>query len=257
MAGKKASLRASDFVDALPMPVDGKFEWANCGFVLFDYTRKTGEKVATTTAAHITFKGEDGTEYEQHYSVGDPARVLPSQDGKAIILQGDNANLNKSSNFFVLMNALESAGLPEDFMGEDISVLDGMVTHNIGVPETTRAGLAGSAPAVAGAAKRTRILPVPDEIISMPGKKGKGAAGAKKGAGAKAPEAEDLVPEAMAMVSELLEANPDGVERKTLAAHAIKAKRGPVATLAFKLTEEQLSEYGYALDGNKIVSAGG
>ena len=240
MAGKTASLRASDFVDALPMPIDGKFKWKECRFSLFNYVNKAGETVATTTAARVTYESEGGEEFVQHYSVGDPKRVLPSKDGKEIVMQGDNANLNKSSNFFVLMKALEDAGLPDDFLGGDFSVLEGMVTHNIGVPEPKRVGLDGQS-AREAAGRGPRILPVPDEIISMPGK-GKKLAG--KAAGGKAGAGEDTVAEAVALIKDLLEKNPDGVARKAVASAAIKAKKTQVATLAFKLTDEQLIENG-------------
>lgn len=245
--GRKASLRTSDFVDALPIPIDGNFDWKECRFALFDYTKKDGTVVATTCAARVTFVDEAAAEYVQHYSVGDPSRVLPSTDGHSIVLQGDNANLNKSSNFFVLMKALEDAGLPDDFLGDDIAALEGMVTHNIGVVEPKRVGLERPTAAEGG---RTRVLPVPDEIVSMPGKRGgKGAAGRK------APPTEDLVPEAMTMLTELLGENPKGVARKDIASHAIKAKRAPVATLAFKLTEEQLVEAGFVVDDNGLITA--
>lgn len=247
--GKTASLRASDFVDALPIPIDGDFTWKDPSFCLFEYKKKTGEVVATTTAGRVTFVSADGTEYIQHYSAGDPSRVMPSEDGKSLVLVGDQAALNKSSNFFVLMKALEDAGLPEDFMGEDFSALDGMVTHNIGVQEPKRAGLERPAPAE-GAAARVRILPVPDEIKKMPGK-------GKVAAGKKAAPAEDLVPELMAIIGELVAETPDGVERKAVASAAIKAKKAQVATLAFKATEEQLAEYGYVLDDKGLIISAG
>ena len=174
MADKRASLRASDFVDALPMPIDGNFTWKESRFAFFDYVKKTGEKVATTTAARIIFASEGGEEYTQHYSVGDPSRVTPSEDGKSLVLVGDGSALNKSSNFFILMKALEDAGLPDDFLGDDISVLDGMITHNIGVPEPKRAGLETTT-AREASGRGPRTLAVPDEVIKMPGKGGKAA----------------------------------------------------------------------------------
>ncbi len=249
MAEKRASLRTSDFVDALPMPIDGNFNWKEARFALFEYTKKDGTVVATTTAARITYESGDGQEFVQHYSVGDPTRVMPSADGKGLAMQGDNVALNKSSNFFVLMKALEDAGLPEDFMDNDITVLETMVTHNIGAAEPKRAGLARQEPEEGG---RIRILPVPDEIVTMPGKGKKLAAGKKPGA-----PSEEIIPEAMALVAELLAENPDGIERKEIAAAAIKAKKAQVATMAFKLTEVQLAEHGYVLnEAGKIVSAG-
>ena len=243
---KTASLRASSFVDALPMPIDGNYTWKECLFALFEYKKKTGEVVATTCAARVTFLSEGGEEFIQHYSVGDPSRVMPSDDGKEIVLVGDGTALNKSSNFFVLMKALEDAGLPDDFLGDDFSVLDGMVTHNIGVPEPKRSGLAGTQPAEGG---RVRTLAVPDEIIKMPGK-GKATAGKKAEA-----SGEELVSEVMGVLSDLLKGNPEGVLRKEIASAAIKAKKGKVATAAFKVTDEQFAEYGYVVDGDKITSA--
>lgn len=247
MAEKKASLRAGDFVDALPIPVDGNFEWKECRFALFDYTKKTGEVVATTTAARVTYQNKAGEEFVQHYSVGDPQRVTPSKDGLSLVLLGDNQNLNKSSNFFVLMKALEDAGLPEDFLADDFSALEGMVTHNIGVPEPKREGLARAESATPG---RVRILPVPDEIVTMPGGMKKGGKTSAK----KAESSEDLVAEAMTMLAELT-ADGKGVTRKELASHAIKDKRAPVATMAFKLTDEQLAEGGFVADEDGMITS--
>ena len=229
------------------MPIDGNFNWKECRFALFEYRKKTGELVATTTAARINFASESGEEYTQHYSVGDPSRVTPSEDGKSLVLVGDGVALNKSSNFFILMKALEDAGLPDDFLGNDISVLDGMVTHNIGVPEPKRAGLETTA-AREASGRGPRILAVPDEIIKMPGKGGKLA-------GKKAEVSdEEMVSEAMGILSGLLEDSPDGVERKAIASAAIKQKKAKVATLAFKLTDEQLAEYGYIVDGSGKIT---
>jgi len=246
---RKASLRVGDFVDALPMPIDANFEWKESRFALFDYTKKDGTVVATTTAARVTFASVDGQEFIQHYSVGDPQRVLPASDGKSLVMQGDNTNLNKSSNFFILLKALEDAGLPEEFLGDDFSVLEGMVTHNIGVPEPKREGLR-EAPAE-GAARRVRVLAVPDEVISLPGaaKKGGKAVGKKAGV-----PTEDLLPEAIAMLSELVTTSGTDVTRKELASAAIKTRRAPIATLAFKLTDEQLAEAGFVVDGEGVIT---
>lgn len=245
---RKASLRVGDFVDALPMPIDGNFEWKESRFALFEYTKKDGTVVATTTAARVTFVGTDGAELIQHYSVGDPKRVLPAPDGKSLALQGDNVNLNKSSNFFILLKALEDAGLPEEFLGDDFSVLDGLVTHNIGVPEPKREGL--REPLAEGATRRVRTLAVPDEIVSLPGAAKKGKAAGKKVA---APS-EDLLPEAIAMLSELVSTSSGDVTRKELASAAIKSRRAPIATLAFKLTGEQLAEAGFEVDGEGVIT---
>lgn len=246
--GKTASLRVADFVDALPMPVDGNYEWKEPRFTLFEYKKKSGEVVATTTAGRITFVGKDGTEYIQHYSVGDPERVLPSKDGKQVELLGDASNLNKSSNFFVLMKALEDAGLDPDFVGDDISVLDGLVTHNIAVPEPKREGLR-AAPA-AGEAQRARLLAIPDAIVSLPGAKKKGGTPGKKGVAATG-----LVDEAIAMLGALIESSEGSVTKSDLASYAIRNKRSPVAAAAYNLTPEQLAKAGYVEEEDGSIVA--
>jgi hypothetical protein len=246
MAERKASLRAADFVDALPIPINGEFTWKECAFTLFDYQKKSGEVVATTTAARVTFEDKNGQEYIQHYSVGDPERVLPSKDGKSLALQGENLNLNKSSNFFILIKALEDSGLDAEFLTDDFSALEGMVTHNIGVPEPSRAGLARPTPAEGG--RGPRILAVPDEIITQPGGR-KGAAAGKKAAASAA----NAVSDALGILVELVAAGGK-VTRQTVASAAVKAKKGQAAQAAFKLSDEQLAEAGYVVDDEGVIT---
>lgn len=243
-AQRKASLRPSDFVDALPMPIDGEFTWKECRFEFFDYTKKSGEVVATTTAARVNYEDKQGQEFVQHYSVGDPQRVEPSKDGKSLMFLGETSALNRSSNFFLLMSNLESAGFDTDLIGDDFSALEGMVTHNIGMPEPTRSGLDRATPEEG---RRVRVIPVPDEIISMPG--GKRAKATKKASG------ESDVTTALEMLSGLVAAAGDkGVTRQKLASAAIKAKQAGVAQVAYELTDEQLTEAGYEVDDDGLIT---
>ena len=253
---RKASLRVADFVDALPMPVDGNFVWKECRFEFFDYTKKSGQVVATTTAARVNFVPDvpepGAQEFVQHYSVGDPERVVPSEDGRSLVIKGENQALNRSSNFFILMQHLESAGLPDGFMDDDFTVLEGMVTHNIGVPEPTRAGLPRAAtPAEEG--RRVRILAVPDDVIKMPGGKKASAGKAKK---AEETEGENLLPEALAALTELVSTGKK-VTRQSLATYAVKAKNTPLATFAYKVTPAQLATGGFEVDGAGVISVAG
>src|SRR3990170_8564334 len=96
------SIRPSNFVEGGAVPVDKNLLWKECRFNLFDYTRKSGEVVATTVAAKITYVDDDGTEYDQQYSVGDPERFMPSKDGKTLIATVEGSSLSKSSNFYIL-----------------------------------------------------------------------------------------------------------------------------------------------------------
>jgi len=254
------SIRPSQFVEGGAVPVDRNLLWGPCRFNLFDYTKKDGTVVATTVAAKIHFKDDEGTEYDQEYSAGDPKRFAPSADGKTLEALTSSENLSKSSNYYVLMNALINAGFPENKLGEDISILDGLYTHNIGIPEPKRSGLVRET--AEGA--RERVISVPDSIIKLPWEnKGKGAgkvapAPAKAKAAAAAPDEEDAGnagADALAMVTEMLAA-ADKVTRQQVATKAIRSKNQSVAKLVFSPKfAEVLTEAGFSLDGEDI-SAG-
>jgi len=246
------SIRPSEFVEGGAVPVDRNLLWKECRFNLFDYTRKTGEVVATTVAAKITYQDDEGTEYEQQYSAGDPNRFQPSKDGKTLEALTESANLSKSSNYYILMNALINAGFPENRLGEDISVLDGLYTHNIGLPEPKRSGLVREP--VEGA--RARVISVPDSIIKLPWENKGKATQAKKATAAPAEEdAGDAEADALTMVTEML-ADVDKVTRQQVATKAIRSKNQPVAKLVFSPKfAEVLTGAGFSLDGDEI-SAG-
>lgn len=255
------SIRPSEFVEGGAVPVDRNLTWKECRFNLFDYTRKDGTVVATTTAARITYQDDDGQEFVQQYSAGDPDRFIPSQDGKTLVPVGTAQVLSKSSNFFILMNALINAGFPENRLGEDISVLDGLYTYNIGLPEPKRAGLVRQA--VEGA--RERVLSVPSQILRLPWEKkgkvaparGKAAAVPAADAGGEGETGDEITKKALDFVSKHL--GPSGVvTRQQLAVSIFKdlAKdpdKDAVATLIFKPEfAGALLANGYKVDGEKI-----
>jgi len=248
------SIRPSQFVEGGAVPVDRNLLWGPCRFNLFDYTRKDGTVVATTVAAKIHYKDDEGTEYDQEYSAGDPNRFAPSADGKTLEALTSSENLSKSSNYYILMNALINAGFPENKLGEDISVLDGLYTHNIGIPEPKRSGLVRET--AEGA--RERVISVPDSIIKLPWEnKGKAApaAAAKKAAASVDEDAGDAEADALMMVTEML-ADADKVTRQQVATKAIRGKNQPVAKLVFSPKfAEVLTGAGFVLDGEEI-SAG-
>ena len=247
------SIRPSEFVEGGAVPVDRNLLWKECRFANFDYTKKDGTVVASTVSAKILYQDDEGTEYTQHYSAGDPNRFQPSADGKTLEALTESANLSKSSNYYILMNALINAGFPENKLGEDISVLDGLYTHNIGLPEPKRSGLVREA--VEGA--RERVISVPDTIITLPweGKAAGKAAPAKKAATpATEEDAGDAEADALTMVTEML-ADADKVTRQQVATKAIRSKNQPVAKLVFSAKfAEVLTEAGFALDGEEITA---
>jgi len=245
------SIRPSEFVEGGAVPVDRNLLWKECRFNLFDYTKRDGIVVATTVAAKIKFVDDDGTEYEQQYSAGDPNRFAPSADGKTLEALTESASLSKSSNYYILMNALINAGFPENKLGEDISVLDGLYTHNIGLPEPKRPGLVRTL--AEGA--RERVISVPDSIIKLPWEnKGKGAAKVKDIAAPAEEDAGDAEADALAMVTEML-ADSDKVTRQQVATKAIRSKNQPVAKLVFSPKfAEVLTGAGFSLDGEEIAA---
>lgn len=248
------SIKPSQFVEGGAVPVDRNLLWKECRFANFDYTKKDGTVVASTVSAKIVYQDDEGTEYTQHYSAGDPARFQPSKDGRTLEALTSSENLSKSSNYYILMNALINAGFPENKLGEDISVLDGLRTHNIGIPEPKRSGLVREA--VEGA--RERVISVPDSIIQLPWE-GKGKVAPAKGKAATAPAKEEdtsnAEADALAMVTEML-ADADKVTRQQVATKAIRSKNQSVAKLVFSPKfAEVLTGAGFALDGEDI-SAG-
>ena len=245
------SIRPSQFVEGGAVPVDRNLLWGPCRFNLFDYTKKDGTVVATTVAAKIHYKDDEGTEYDQEYSAGDPARFSPSKDGKTLEALTASENLSKSSNYYILMNALTNAGFPENKLGEDISVLDGLYTHNIGIPEPKRSGLVRET--AEGA--RERVISVPDSIIKLPWEgKGKAAPAKKAATPAETEDAGNAEADALALVTGML-AESDKVTRQQVATKAIRSKNQPVAKLVFSPKfAEVLTGAGFVLDGEEITA---
>ncbi len=266
MANATVSIRPSDFVEGGAVPVDRNLTWKECRFTLFTYTKKDGTPVATTTAARINYQDDDGQEFIQHYSAGDPERFVPSEDGKTLVPAGDAQSLSKSSNFYLLMNALINAGFPENKLTGDLAVLDGLYTYNIGLPEPKRTGLRREEPAEGA---RERVLSVPSQILRLPWEKGKGkvAAAPAKAAGKAATAAieedaggGDVSGKVMALVAKSL-ADGGEVTRQQLATKVFKefAKdpaKDAVARYIFSAEfQAALVGGGYVVDGEKISKA--
>jgi hypothetical protein len=252
------SLKPSEFVEGGAVPVDRNLTWKECRFDIFDYTKKDGTAAGRATTARITYVDDDAQEFVQHYSVGAPERFIPSGDGKQLVAVGQAQALSKSSNYYILMNALINAGFPENKLGEDLSVLDGLYTYNIALPEPKRTGLAR----VAEEGARERVLSVPSQILKLPWEKKGGKAPAKAGKAAPVEEAGDndaVVAKAIALVEKTL---IDGeTTRQKLAVAVFKGlakdpDKDAVASLIFKAEfQGALLANGYTIDGEKISKA--
>ncbi len=249
----KVSIRPSDFVEGGAVPVDRNLLWKECRFANFDYVNKAGATVASTLAARITYQDDDGAEFIQHYSAADPARFQPSKDGKTLVAVGTAQAISKSSNFYLLMNALVNSGFPENRLSEDISVLDGLYAYHIGIPAPKRSGLQSAA----AEGDRERILSVPSQVLRLPGEvKGAKAPAKGKAAPVAAEEAEeDASAETLAIVAALVEKGGK-VTRQNVATQAIRSKKPAVAKFVFTPEfQAALMGNGYSLDGEEITTA--
>ncbi|MGR3295840.1 MAG: hypothetical protein ACUZ8A_06400 [Candidatus Bathyanammoxibius sp.] len=255
------SIRPGDAVEGGAVPVDRNLTWKECRFNLFDYKKGDGTIVtkpdgtpATTTALRVTLVDDDGTEMEQQYSAGDPERFVPSEDGKTLVAVGSAVALSKSSNLYLLLNALVNAGFPENKIPEDgdCSVFEGLYAYHIGMPMPERSGLTVAEPAAGG---RKRIISVPSEIHTLPWDAKKATKGRRAAAAATEAEVTDATADAVALVTSLL-ANSESVTRQAVATAAIKGKQKAVAKLVF--TDEfevALMANGMSLDGEDITAS--
>ncbi len=251
------SLKPSEFVEGGAVPVDRNLTWKECRFNIFEYKKKDGTVVGTTTAARINYVDDDGAEFEQQYSVASTDRFIPSGDGKQLVAVGAAQALSKSSNFYILLNALINAGFPENKISEDISTLDGLYTYNIGLPEPKRTGLVRE-PAEGA---REKVLSVPSQILRLPWEK-KGGKGTPVKATTKTASVEEsgdsdaVTAKAIALVEKNL---VDGeTTRQKLAVSVFKTlakdpDKDAVAALIFKAEfQGALLANGYNVDGEKI-----
>ncbi len=236
--------------------MDRFLTWKECRFNLFEYTKKSGEVVATTTAGRIKYVDDDGQEFEQQYSAADPERFTPSEDGKTLVAVGNAQALSKSSNFYLLMNSLINAGFPENKLTGDLSVLDGLETFNIGVPEPKRSGLARPAPA-GGEPVRERILSVPSQIRKLPWEKkiAKGKAAVAKAEAEVTPDG--IINAALALAAKVVAQGK--ATRQSIAAAAFRDLRSDpnkdaVASIIFKPEfMAALVANGYTVDGENVT----
>jgi hypothetical protein len=130
------SLRPSDaqaggFLDDLDVTL------REARFVIWDYMGKANPAVALK----VTMEETDGITHEQYYSAGDPNKVTPSPDGKTLIPQAGATGLNNNTNALAFISSIINAGFPEDKLGSDASVFDGLGAHVNQVAQPKRAGL--------------------------------------------------------------------------------------------------------------------
>jgi hypothetical protein len=223
---------------------DVDVKWKECLFEMWDYN---GTQPTSSPALKVVMELENDDTAEQYFSAGSAKDWDISDDGKMLIPTGSATGLNKTSNLAILIASLVEAGFPEDKIGADCSVFEGLEAHMVRVPAPKRGGLA-KAPRADGKTFEPTNLVV-DKITKLPweGKTGKGKAGAKDtgkaGTSSKtkdeAPET-DLDTEAQELVQKILESNPKGLDKKNLASAVFKLVKGqPNANVLVQLVYKE------------------
>ena len=157
-APKVTSLKPSEMVEGGALPAQQNLRIKSARYTYFDY----GGKAPKTFASKLTLVGEDGQEHIQYYSAGDPSRFGPSQDGRFALMLGTAEGFVKSSNHGILFENLVKFGFPENKLGADLSVIEGLYAFWDTVAEPQRTGLVRAANA------RPNMILVPTEIYQLP-----------------------------------------------------------------------------------------
>lgn len=213
----------------------------------WDYDGNIEEPVL---AAQLTIQVEDEEEpFVQHWSAGDLAAFVPSQDGKTpceededgpfALRVGKRAQLNNNTNFAHLMSALIDAGTAsKKFTAKDLTAslecLVGLDAHWNRVPQKKRSGLATEEE---GDNKRARDVLVVTEVFGY----GEAAGGKKKDAKATAAKGKKVVEEpeeeeeeADEEVEETLDDRLQTVILEALGENDGTLKKGKLATIVLK-----------------------
>lgn len=221
-----ASLRPSDAVEGGGLLDNVDVTWEEVRFQDWDYNGTQPK----APALKVTMRLEDGDLAEQYFSCGKIATddYKIANEGTRLDKKGKTARpLSKSSNFIILMQSLVTADFPEDKMGVDCTIFEGMECHMVRVKELERKGLSPRAPRADGRVfDRTNF--VVDKILKFPWDK-KAAAEKKDAAG-------DAVAEkATQGIKDVLKKNPKGLDPKKLAGQVFNlTKSMPAAQLAAK-----------------------
>lgn len=254
-------LRPSGFSEGGGLLDDVNATIKEARFEIFDYQGKG----TPAPSLRINLTLEDGSEASQNWSCGKAQDWQPSEDGKKLVAIGRATALNRQSNVALLLESIVNSGFPEDKIGDEITVFEGMEAHFIRVPAPERKGIAKRTDAQGNVIEQT-ILTV-DKINKLPWEKkaaapkgaAKAAAAPAKGAPAKAAPAAaaagDLTEVASNAIVEILAENPEGIAKaqlpallfKKLATHPQKAQ---VLQVAFK--DDFLSSGSWTYEGGKL-----
>lgn len=190
------------------------------GFQHFDYNGKG----KATTALRVLMEDAEGKSHEQYYSVGDPQKFAPSDDGSKVLLTGTATGINSASNFAQFAKSLINAGVPRTLLQtDDIRVIAGLKIH---VNAVAQKGKDGAVQKNDAGYDRTLLLAT--KLIALPGEKpaaGKGKAGSKATAAPAAAEApsEAIADKVVQYVAQVAKASGGSVARSKVSALVFQA----------------------------------
>jgi hypothetical protein len=128
------------------------------------FTYPSGE---VTTALMAILEDAESKVHEQVYSVGDPEKFAPSEDGSKVLLTGTANSINAKSNFAQFVKSLIDSGVPRTlFQTDNIGVLDGLRIHVVGVAQKDKDGKV-----IKNAKGFDRTLLLASKLIALPGEK--------------------------------------------------------------------------------------
>ena len=110
---------------------------AEARFTVWDYQGKA----APTIALRVSFEDQEGGTHQQYYSCGDPTKLHPSTDGRAIVALVPGVGINQGTNAIAFISSLVNAGFPEDRLTNDVQIFDGLQCHVNQVAQPKRPGL--------------------------------------------------------------------------------------------------------------------
>lgn len=151
-------------------PVDRNMLIRQARYEYYNY----GGRANRTFAIKLDLVDDDGHEYEQRYSVGDPSRWSMSPDETTAIPVAAGTNISKSSNAHILLAAVVNAGYPADRLNTlDISVLDGLYCYWEGTPEPGNRSEFRAQQQGEGEGQqqqqRARVILIPTRVLSLSG----------------------------------------------------------------------------------------
>lgn len=126
--GQAAGLKPSTFVEGGGLLGDVDVTFKSVKFCMWDYN---GSQPTANPAIKAELVEESGEVNEQYWSCGQAKDWVASDDGKRLIAVGSASGINVNCNGGIFIASVVNAGFPEDKIGDDISVFDGMKAHVI------------------------------------------------------------------------------------------------------------------------------